>query len=212
MFKKIALFTLDVFCLFILVELCVNYFAFYYLFPIKDMNSYGYITRKNIKTVIPLGKYNSRLKAQIALPYELIKSIIETKKELNIQYDKVVHKYGYVDNKGKLIIDYKFDIAQDFYDNQAIVAISIKNKLKFGTIDKNGNWVIQPKYEHLCPFFKYHTRACIDKNHCGVIDRYGNEITLMSYSVNKIKRSDYTYREKFCTTGEKKQAGCNYFL
>lgn len=195
-----------------LIELSVNYFAAYYLFPIKDMNTYGYIARKNIKTIIPLGKYNSRLKAQIALPFEICNSMIYSKRELNTNYDKVVHKYGYVDKNGKLLIDYKFDIAQDFIDNQALVAISVKNKLKFGTIDKKGNWIIQPKYEHLCPFSKYYTRACIDKNHCGVIDRYGNEITLMSYSINKIKHSDYGYREKFCKVAGEKQVNCNYFL
>ena len=208
-FKNLVIISIHLFCLFAIIELSVNYFAFYYLFPIKNATSYGYMTKKNAKTIIALNKYSTRQKAQLALPYELIKSTFSNKKELIKSYDKLTQKYGYTNSKNKVVIDYKFDIAENFNNDYAIVAINIENKLKYGTIDKNGNWLIEPKYEHLCPFLKYYTKACLDKDHCGVIDRYGNEITLMSYRTNKISDKNSSYGKKLCTIGEKNQVNCN---
>ena len=210
--KNITIFSIHIFCIFALVELVVNFFAPHYLFPIKNASSYGYVTKKGAKTIISLNKYSTRQKAQLALPYELLKSTFQNNKELNKSFDKLTQKYGYTDNKNKVVIDYKFDKVEDFNKDYAIVAVNIENKLKYGTIDKQGNWIIEPKYEHLCPFLKYYTKACLDKDHCGVIDRYGNEITLMSYRTNKIADKNSNYGKKLCTIGEKNQINCNYFL
>lgn len=211
-FEKFAIFAIHLFCLIAIIELGINYFACQFLFPIKNSSSYGYVTRKGAKTVIPLNKYSSRLKAQLALPLELAKATLTNEKELVKSYDKITKKYGYTDENLKTKIDYKFDKAEDFKNDYAVVAIKIDNKLKYGTINKNGDWLVEPKYEHLCPFLKYYTKACLDKNHCGVIDKYGNEITLMSYHTDKLNKTGSNYGQKLCTIGEKKQIHCNYFL
>jgi len=151
-FKNFTVFAIYLFCAFSFIELCVNYFAFYYLFPIKNATSYGYVMKKTSKTVIPLDKYSSRYIAQVALPFELLRVSLDSKKELNISYDEVTDKYGYVDLNNKIIIDYKFDKVEKFNNDYAIVALKIKDNLKYGTIDKNGHWIVKPKYDHLCPF------------------------------------------------------------
>ena len=211
-FEKTTIIAIHLVCVFILTEVSVNYFAFKYLFPIKNATSFGYVTRKSIKTIIPLNVYSSRFKAQLALPFELAKFAFKNNKELVKSYDDLTKKYGYKNQNGKLVVDYKFDKAEEYNHDYAIVAISIDNSLKYGTIDKNGNWIIEPKYEHLCPFLKYYTKACIDKKHCGVIDKYGNEITLMSYKTDRIGASSSEYKQKLCLIGDKNQVRCNYFL
>lgn len=199
-------------CAITLIELGVNYFSFKFLFPIKNSTSYGYITKKTNKTIIPLNKYSSRFKAQLALPYELINNVAMSNKKLNKTYNEKTKKYGYTDLKNKIIIDYKYDIAFEFENDFAIVAIDNNKTIKYGTIDKKGKWVIEPKYTHLCPFAKYYTKACIDNKHCGIIDRFGNEITLMSYKTDKLKCKDKNCINEFCAIGNNKKSSCNYFL
>ena len=200
------------FCFFVAIELLVNYFAFYHLFPIKNSDSYGYITRKNQKTVIPLNKYSTRYLAQLALPYEIIASSIKGHKDLVRDYNKETNKFGYKDEKDNLVIEYKFIDAKAFINDYAIVAILKNDKKKYGTIDKQGNWIIEPKYDYLCPFAKYYTKACIDGEHCGVLDRFGNEITLMSYKTDRLNCKGEACQHKICAIGKKGQATCNYFL
>ncbi|MBQ4646494.1 MAG: WG repeat-containing protein [Candidatus Gastranaerophilales bacterium] len=207
-FEKITIIAIHLFCLVAITELTVNYFSFHFLFPIKNDTSYGYIERKTNRTIIPLNKYKSRFKAQLALPIELVRANIASNKELKKAYNESTKKYGYIDSENKQIIDYKFDTANEFENDYAIVAI---NK-KYGTIDKQGNWIIEPKYTYLCPFMKYYTKACLDNNHCGVIDRYGNEVTLMSYKTDKLQCKGNDCGVKFCAIGKDNKTSCNYFL
>ena len=199
-------------CLFVIIELSVNYFSFKYLFPIKNLTSYGYITKKTHKTVIPLNKYSTRLKAQLMLPFELISFSVHSEKELIKSFDKEKNKYGYVDLNNKTVIDYKYDLAFEFKNDYAIVAIYDGDSRKFGTIDKKGNWIIEPKYAFLCPFSKYYTKACIDNKRCGIIDRFGNEITLMTFKIDKLECRSPNCIAEFCAIGNNKNNTCNYFL
>lgn len=54
-------------------------------------------------------------------------------------------KWGYIDKEGRVEITYQFDYAGDFFEGQSIV---IKND-KFGVIDKNGKYVINPQYAYM---------------------------------------------------------------
>ena len=197
---------------FIFFELGANYLISCYLFPIKYAESYGFIERKTGATVVPLNKYNSRLNSYIALPVELVKFKYYDK-NLTKKYNEESNKFGFEDENGNLIIDYKFDDVQEFDKNYAIAAV-IKNKdKKYGTIDKQGNWVIKPEYSYICNSEKYYLKACIDKNHCGVIDRFGNNITQMTYDIEHIKCENCNKIAEFCSIGSKnKKMNCNYFL
>ena len=209
--EKITVVSIYLFSFCVLVELAVNYAAFYFLFPIKNQASFGYITRKSKKTIVPLNKYTTRMQAQLALPIEIVIAI-SNDKNLKKDFNKLLKKFGYKDNKGQVAISYKYESANEFSGDFAIVAIEIDGKRKYGTIDKHGNWVIDPKYDYLCPITKYYTRACIDEKHCGVVDRYGNEITLMTYKTDRLN-SKGTYSPRLCTLGEKlENSSCNNFL
>lgn len=210
--EKLFITGVYLFCMVAIIELGVNYFSFNFLFPIKNATSYGYIAKKTNQTIIPLNKYSSRFKAQLALPFELLISNFDSKKGLRVVYDEKNKKFGYVDKNNKLAIDYKFIEANEFSNEYAIVAIEKNNLKKYGTIDTNGNWIIEPKYSYLCPFAKYYTKACIDDNHCGVIDRFGNEIALMSYNTAKLKCKDGSCKIQLCSIGTKDKTSCNYFL
>ena len=209
--EKIFVTGVYLFCTVAIIELGVNYFSFKFLFPIKNATSYGYIARKTSQTVIPLNKYSSRLEAQLALPLELVKYSYTSNKKLKLSFDDNSKKFGYLDSKGKLAINYQFVEASEFSQDYAIVAIMKNNLKKYGTIDINGNWIIKPKYSYLCPFAKYYTKACLDDKHCGVIDRFGNEIALMSYKTDKLNCKNGNCEVQLCSIGTN-GTSCNYFL
>ncbi len=56
--------------------------------------------------------------------------------------------YGYVDKTGKVVIDFQFEEADDFYDGLARVKVDGK----YGFIDKTGKMVIEPQFDHAKSF------------------------------------------------------------
>lgn len=53
-------------------------------------------------------------------------------------------KWGFVDNEGKVVIDYKYDKVTDFNDYGFA---AVRNDNKWGAIDENGKVVCEPKFE-----------------------------------------------------------------
>ena len=89
------------------------------------------IINKNGKEIVTIGKYDE-------LGYFSEGRALVKKGE----------KYGYVNNKGKLVIPLKYDAASDFRENLALVQIG--NKM--GYINKNGKIVIPLKYDYASDF------------------------------------------------------------
>jgi len=58
-------------------------------------------------------------------------------------------KYGFLDFKGKMILEPQYDFVFNFIKNRAVVS---KND-KFGVIDTSGNWIIEPEYQVLNHWF-----------------------------------------------------------
>ena len=58
-------------------------------------------------------------------------------------YKKENGKYGYVDKKGNVIVDYIYD---DGTEQNSYGFVSVKKDGLWGSIDKNGKTVIEPKY------------------------------------------------------------------
>lgn len=54
-------------------------------------------------------------------------------------------KWGYIDKSGKLIIDYKFDVALEFENGKAVVYIEDKA----GVINSKGEYLIKPQYDYI---------------------------------------------------------------
>ncbi len=198
-------------CIIISVELIMNFYSLKFLFPIKNVNSYGYISKSTSEVIVPLDKYNSRASAQIALPYEFILAKINNKKLIR-SFDRKTGKFGYIDNKNNLIIEYKYSKAEEFKGEKAVVAIIINEKEKYGIINTKGEWIIKPTYDYICPFSNYYIKACIDNEHCGVIDRFGNNVTLMTYNIKRLNCKNNSCKLKFCQIGNKNNVPCNYFL
>ena len=53
-------------------------------------------------------------------------------------------KYGYLDRSGKVIIEAKFDFADSFSEDLAVVAVN--NKV--GYINRFGDYVVKPQFEN----------------------------------------------------------------
>ncbi|QXP59835.1 WG repeat-containing protein [Olleya sp. HaHaR_3_96] len=59
-------------------------------------------------------------------------------------------KYGYINNKGDIIIDFKFDDARGYKYDLAPVKINGKG----GFIDEYGTFKIEPKFENIIGHFR----------------------------------------------------------
>ena len=195
--KNFTIVALYIFAFVIFTELCTNLLAFRFLFPVKNANSYGYLTRKSFDVVVPLNKYDSRYKTQVMLPIEIFKYKLN-QKELSPVCNSETNLCGYKNKTGQVKIEENFSKTYPFEKSYAKVAIQKDSKTFYGSIDKNGNWVIKPKYSHICSLSKYYTRACIDNDHCGLINIFGDEITSMSYDLNTLKSHKQNMVQYFC--------------
>ncbi|WP_097026701.1 WG repeat-containing protein [Clostridium peptidivorans] len=87
-------------------------------------------------------------------------------------------KWGYIDNKGDIIIKPQYDYAQDFQDNGlAVVEINGKS----GVINESNNFVIEPKYETITGFSEGLAQV-VDNGVFKVIDEEGKVLTPKGYS------------------------------
>jgi serine/threonine protein kinase len=88
-------------------------------------------------------------------------------------------KWGYIDEKGKLIIDLIYDHADYFMDGLAAVKIG----KKYGYIDKTGKVVIPFKYDIASPFLEDGIASvAIFGRGDGYIDKSGNVLGELKYS------------------------------
>ncbi len=87
------------------------------------------------------------------------------------------YQMGYVNENMELVIPAKYDVAGDFSNGRAIVAITV-NKIdrRLGVIDKTGTMLIEPKYSDLKEISpdKYAFR---DNREFGIVETSGEEIT-----------------------------------
>jgi hypothetical protein len=87
------------------------------------------------------------------------------------------NKWGYMNEKGKIILSPIYEHAGDFQDNVAIVRLMDHS----GVIDSNGYFIVKPKYDTINPFSE--GRATVITNQgFKVIDESGKETTSRTYS------------------------------
>lgn len=96
-------------------------------------------------------------------------------------------KWGYMNNKFKLIIQPQFDYAEDFNEGMAAVAIKARTTgnqateaEKYGFIDTSGNIVINYRYDKVYSFSEGHAVVVIGDKY-GFVDKTGKEITPLIY-------------------------------
>ncbi|MEC0249225.1 WG repeat-containing protein [Paenibacillus chitinolyticus] len=58
-------------------------------------------------------------------------------------------KYGYIDERGKVVIAPSFTVGLPFHDGRAVVSTSADYKWTYGVIDKTGRYVIKPAYNDI---------------------------------------------------------------
>lgn len=77
--------------------------------------------------------------------------------------------FGYIDSYGNVTIPAKFKSAEEFYDGNGGYAVASLDGKKYGIIDKNGDFVLEPYYDFIICMDKYIFRVSIDDN-TGVVD------------------------------------------
>ena len=95
-------------------------------------------------------------------------------------------KIGYLDKKGKVLIQPKYNMGLDFYGSNANI---IKDSV-FGYINKNGDETLFNQFERT--FFYYGNTGIAKKNgKYGLIDRNGNSLTDFEYPIIRLFGSNH---------------------
>lgn len=125
------------------------------------------------------------------------KWILRFKQPLNsnrmMTFNSKKMKCGFIDEKGKLVIDYKYDIAYPFHEGMSLVVSKVTKKSGF--IDKDGNEVIPMKYKNAFWDFYKGRNFCIDiNNNAQLIDKNGTVLKTIGrypYIVPSIPVGEY---------------------
>lgn len=86
-------------------------------------------------------------------------------------------KWGYIDRSGKMVIQPKYEDAQDFQDNGLAIVGMHGN---YGLIDRSDRYVVSPIYQSISPFSE-HRAIVIDHQGFKMIDEQGNVLTRRAY-------------------------------
>ena len=107
-------------------------------------------------------------------PFVCSEGMIRTVKNFNDEEsDDYLLKYGFVDNKGNLVVPYKFTDAHDFSGGLAAVC---DNEGKWGFIDKGGNIIIPFKYDGVSwNSFQDGFALVMIGDKYGYVDKQGND-------------------------------------
>lgn len=87
-------------------------------------------------------------------------------------------KWGYINAKGKIILPYIYEDAQDFQENGLAI---VRHNDHTGIINSDGYFIVKPKYDSISPFSEGRATV-IDHQGFKVIDESGKEITSKAYS------------------------------
>lgn len=85
------------------------------------------------------------------------------------------NQWGYINRKGEIVLESKWDDVGEFYEGKAKAAISNAEGVRYGYIDPKGQWVIEPVYQSADDFSE--GMAMVKRNGlCGYVDANGKEI------------------------------------
>ena len=105
-------------------------------------------------------------------------------------YSAANDKYGYKNEKGKVVVVPKYDLAYDLEEGRAAVRIDGK----YGYVDENGREVIAPKYDNTWKFIGGFAAVKLGDKY-GFIDKQGSEI------IAPIYENAYNYHGTCCYKG-----------
>lgn len=85
-------------------------------------------------------------------------------------------KFGYIDDRGNVVIPARFMLAGEFSEGLAFVAEAMGEHPKMGYIDRSGNWAISPQFVIAQSFSEDLAAVSLDGNKYGFVDRTGKII------------------------------------
>ncbi len=103
-------------------------------------------------------------------------------------------RWRYIDAQGAFAFDADFLVAGDFSEvGLAIARARLSDK--YGFIDREGNWVIAPQFQHALGFSRQGVApASLDGRKMGLIDRTGKWIVAPTYSsIEQFNEDGYAY-------------------
>jgi hypothetical protein len=108
---------------------------------------------------------------------------------LMIDWTEHGRKWGFMDRSGAGVIPSKFQVANDFENGVAVVAVGdYSEPLKYGLVDVHGKYLLEPKFRWLGTFSEGLSAAeSSDEtrlNHSGYIDRSGKFVITLNYASN----------------------------
>ncbi len=125
---------------------------------IKQDGLYGYISAENNLVIPP----------SFVEAYPFSEGLACVKQE---------DKYGYINPQGEVAITPQFELAFDFSEGFAVV-----KSQQYGLIDKNGNWRIAPKWEHLSSTVNDGLLKAKKSGKTGFINTNGQTLTPYTYT------------------------------
>ena len=108
--------------------------------------------------------------------------------------------YGYIDDKGQVLIEPQFADASEFRNGFAVVAVRDGESMKYGYITRSGSYLIKPQFDIAEPFDNGYAMVANrtgDGYAYGVVDSSGKIIIQPRYML--IDMSEYSIRRGYIT-------------
>ena len=83
-------------------------------------------------------------------------------------------RYGVLSPTGEVVVP----LSSNYYPHCCKEAIIMKTRSGFGLCSNDGNWIVEPKYEHLSEFSEGVACFALKNGECGFVDINGNETML----------------------------------
>ncbi len=106
-------------------------------------------------------------------------------------YSSSNNKYGYLDSRGKVIIEPEYDLAYPLQEGMA----AVKLNGKYGYINEKGMEIIPPKYDNTWKFIGGYAAVKLGDRY-GFINKKGEEV------VPPIYENAYNYHGNCCYKGK----------
>jgi hypothetical protein len=113
---------------------------------------------------------------KIAIFFVALFWVCQLKAQLSPFYSPVNDKYGYKDQKGKVIVEPKYDLAYSFEEGRAAVRLNGK----YGYLGEDGKEIVSLKYDNTWKFIGGYATVKLGDTY-GLIDKQGKEVVPVVY-------------------------------
>lgn len=101
-------------------------------------------------------------------------------------------KWGFISKEDKLVVDYQYYQVRNFSGNVAPVSVGNNtNTDKWGLIDLDGNYILEPKYDGIYDFKNGLAKVVLNGVGYGFIDEKGKEVLRPNYYIQSYSNETY---------------------